>query len=101
MWDSAQLGWDYWMIPKGTPRLDTAYKFLAFASSPEAQAQLTNYIPYAPGNADAIALVDPEILPHLPIAGDPQVTNAFAYDTAFWSENVEQLTQRWTAWISQ
>ncbi|UVK36003.1 ABC transporter substrate-binding protein (plasmid) [Mesorhizobium sp. AR10] len=101
MWDAPQIGWDYWAIPKGTPRLEEAYKFVAFASSPEAQAELTKHIAYAPGNADAIALVDPEILPHLPIASSAHITNAFEYDTAFWAENGEQLDQRFTAWISQ
>ncbi|WOH52506.1 hypothetical protein [Bradyrhizobium sp. sBnM-33] len=32
MWDAQALDWN--LIPKGSPRLDAAYKFIAFASSP-------------------------------------------------------------------
>ena len=33
MWDAQGLDWDLWAIPKGDPRMDDAYKFIAFASS--------------------------------------------------------------------
>ena len=48
MWDAQGLDWDLWAIPKGDPRLDDAYKFIAFASSPDAQADQTHYISYGP-----------------------------------------------------
>lgn len=100
MWDATLLSWDYWMIPKGTPRLDDAYKFIAFASSPEAQAKMAGLIPYAPSNEDATALVDPEILPNLPSAPD-NMKNSLDIDLAFWGDNGDQLEQRFTAWISK
>ena len=31
MWDAQGLDWDLWAIPKGDPRMDDAYKFIAFA----------------------------------------------------------------------
>ncbi len=100
MWDAELLSWDYWMIPKGTPRLDDAYKFIAFASSPQAQAKMAHLIPYAPGNEDATALVDPETLSNLPSAPN-HVTNAMDIDVAFWGDNFDQLDQRFTAWVSK
>ncbi|MGY4334733.1 spermidine/putrescine-binding protein [Bradyrhizobium sp. LB7.2] len=71
MWDAAQPSWDLWVIPKGSPRLDDAYKFIAFAASPQAQADLTRYIPYGPGNKDAMQFVDPAILPPPPDCAGP------------------------------
>ena len=49
MWDAQGLDWDWWAIPKGDPRMDDTYKFIAFASSPAAQADQTHYISYGPG----------------------------------------------------
>ena len=38
MWDQQGLDWDWWAIPKGDPKLDAAYRFLAYASDPKRQA---------------------------------------------------------------
>ncbi|MGY3033999.1 putative spermidine/putrescine transport system substrate-binding protein [Bradyrhizobium sp. USDA 4354] len=100
MWDGAQMGWDIWVIPKGNPRLDDAYKFLAFASSPQVQASLTRYIAYAPANKDAIALIDPAILPNIPTAPD-HIAIAQPVDVAFWAEKGSELRQRFNAWLAK
>ena len=100
MWDSQGLDWDLWAIPKGDPKLDDAYKFVAFASSPAAQADQTHYISYGPANADAIPNVDPTILPNLPTAPD-NMKNAFFTDPQFWGDHGDDLRQRFTAWLAQ
>ena len=100
MWDSEALDWDLWAIPKGDPRMDDAYKFVAFASSPAAQADQTHYISYGPANADAIPDVDPAILPNLPTAPDNMKT-AFFTDPQFWGDHGDDLRQRFTAWLAQ
>lgn len=100
MWDAEALGMSVWTIPKGGPRLDDAYKFLAFAGSPEAQAEFTQYVPYGPANKDAIALVDPAILPNLPTAAD-HMGNALLIDSGFWAEKGDELRQRFTAWLAK
>jgi putative spermidine/putrescine transport system substrate-binding protein len=100
MWDNQFLDWDLWAIPKGDPRLDDAYKFIAFASSPDAQADQTHYISYGPANQDAIAHVDPAILPNLPTAPDNMKT-AVLLDAGFWGDHGDDLRQRFTAWLAQ
>jgi putative spermidine/putrescine transport system substrate-binding protein len=100
MWDSQGLDWDLWAIPKGDPRLDDAYKFIAFASSPAAQADQTHYISYGPGNMDAAPQVDPAILPNLPTAPD-HMSNALLTDPAFWGDKGNDLRERFTAWLAQ
>jgi putative spermidine/putrescine transport system substrate-binding protein len=100
MWDAQGLDWDWWAIPKGDPRLDDTYKFIAFASSPEAQADQTHFISYGPANKDAIPHVDPAILPNLPTATD-HMTNALLVDPQFWGDKGEELRQRFTAWLAQ
>ncbi|UWU75818.1 ABC transporter substrate-binding protein [Bradyrhizobium huanghuaihaiense] len=100
MWDAALLAWNAWVIPKGGPRRDDAYKFIAFAASPQAQANQTRYIPYAPGNTDAMALVDPAILPNLPTAPE-HMGNAILTDPTFWAEKGAELRPRFTAWLAK
>ncbi|NPC59367.1 ABC transporter substrate-binding protein [Caenimonas soli] len=100
MWDAQQWEFGVWAIPKGSPRLDAAYKFLAFAGSPQAQANLTHYMPYGPANKDATALVDASIRPHLPTAPD-HAGNVVVIDSAFWAEKGDELRQRFNAWVAK
>ncbi|EHR01038.1 ABC transporter substrate-binding protein [Bradyrhizobium sp. WSM471] len=100
MWDAAALSFNLWAIPKGGPRLDDAYKFIAFAASPQAQADLTHFITYGPANRDGSALVDPAILPHLPTAPD-HMGKAIEVDPAFWAAKGDELRQRFTGWLAK
>ncbi|MDF0523098.1 ABC transporter substrate-binding protein [Bradyrhizobium yuanmingense] len=100
MWDAAVGGWQYWVIPKGTPRLDDAYKYLGFAGTPQTEAALTRYLPLGPGNRDAMALVDPAVLPDL--ANSPEhYAVAMQPDPQFWLERGDELTQRFNAWLAK
>ncbi|MCP1838604.1 putative spermidine/putrescine transport system substrate-binding protein [Bradyrhizobium sp. USDA 4524] len=95
VWELALL-----TIPKGSPRLDAAYKFLTFAGSPQSQADLTRYTPVGPPNKDSIPLIDPAMLPYLPTA--PQnMANALPKDAAFWADKGAELSQRFTAWLAK
>jgi putative spermidine/putrescine transport system substrate-binding protein len=100
MWDAQGLDWDLWVIPKGNPRLDDAYKFIAYASGPEQMADQTHYISYGPANKDAIPHVDPGILPHLPTATE-NMKNALLTDPIFWGDKGDELRQRFNAWLAQ
>src|SRR3954452_18648652 len=62
VWDHEAVDWDTWAIPKDTPKLDAAYKFLAFASRPDIMAEQSKYISYGPGNADAVPNIAPDVL---------------------------------------
>jgi len=95
MWDTEQWGMGVWVIAKGSPYRDAAYKFFAFACSPQPQADLTHYVPHGPANTAAIALVDLAILPDLPSPPD-HVADALRNDPAFWAEKGDELTQRFT-----
>ena len=66
LWDHQALDWQGWNIVKGSKNRDAAYKFIAFAGRADRQADQTNYISYGPGNKEAIANTNPNILPDLP-----------------------------------
>lgn len=100
MWDAAPSAWSYLVIPKGSPHLDNAYKFLAFGGTPQPQADLTRYIPYGPSEKDAMALVDPAVMPFLPNAASHE-TSMLESDYLFWVENGDDLRQRFTTWLAK
>ena len=69
-WTGGIYDLDYWVIPKGTPNKDAALKFIAFASTPEAQAEYAKNIAYGPTNNKALAKLDAKVLANLPTSPD-------------------------------
>ena len=65
-WTGGIYDLDYWVIPKGTPNKDAAVKFIAFASTPDAQAEYAKNIAYGPTNNKALAKLDAKVLENLP-----------------------------------
>jgi putative spermidine/putrescine transport system substrate-binding protein len=100
VWDGQAPDLDLWAIPKGTPNLDKAYEFLAFASSAEVQKDLAPMIPYGPTNLDAVALVDPELAKSLPTHPD-NLKAAIPLNPQFWGDNGEELRARFNTWLAQ
>jgi len=100
IWDHQVPDFDFWAIPKGTPRLDLAYKFVAYASSPEVMANQSKFISYGPTHVDAIPHIAPDVLKDLPTAPDNMAT-AIALDPQFWADNGEELRARFNNWLAQ
>lgn len=100
VWNQALYTLDSWVILKGSPNLDAAYKFLAIAGKPENQAKLPNYIAYGVTAKAATPLIDAKLLPDLPTA--PQnLEKAKLIDVDFWLENNDKLTERFNKWAAQ
>jgi len=100
VWDHQVLDCDFWVVPKGTTKLDAAYKFLQFASSPEAQAKSSELTPNGPGSVAALKLIDEATQRNLPTS--PQnMTSALPIDTQFWADNGDQLRKRFNIWLAQ
>lgn len=99
IWDHQALDWDWWAIPTGAPNMDEAYKFIAFASQPQAMADQTKYISYGPSNKDSVPFIDPAVLPQLPTAPENMAT-AFGADAEFWADHGEELRERFNAWLA-
>lgn len=100
LWDQQGFDWDWWSIPKGTAKLEAAYRFIAFASDPVRMAEQTRYITYGPVNLDALPQVDPRILPYLPTA-EENMKKALLLSPQFWSEHGDQLRERFNSWLAQ
>ena len=64
VWRQSLYDIDSWAIPRGSPKRDEAYRFIAFASSPERQKVLSEHLTYGPTNRNALlgATADRETL---------------------------------------
>jgi putative spermidine/putrescine transport system substrate-binding protein len=96
-WTGGIYDLDVWTITKGTRNLDNANKFIAFASSPDAQAEFARQIAYGPVNNKALAKLTPKILADLPTSPENS-KDALQFDTRFWADQGEALEKRFAAW---
>lgn len=99
-WTGGIYDLDFWVIPKGSPNKDAAAKFIAQASSPDAQAEYAKLISYGPTNNKALAKLDAKVLDLLPTSPRNSKT-ALQFNIPFWSDQGEALEKRWAAWAAQ
>jgi putative spermidine/putrescine transport system substrate-binding protein len=100
VWDGQIIDYDLWIIPAGHPEFDLGMKFIEYASRPEVMARQSQYISYGPTTDEAAALINPDILPHLPTA-PANLANALWTNTIWWADHEEELTERFQVWRSQ
>ncbi len=99
-WTGGIYDLDYWVIPKGSPNREAAHRFIAIASSPEAQANYARLISYGPTNNKALALLDNKVLDQLPTSA-ANSRDALRFDIRFWADQGEALEKRFAAWAAQ
>ncbi|MFC3107657.1 ABC transporter substrate-binding protein [Undibacterium arcticum] len=99
-WAGSIYDLDYWVIPKGTPNKALAEKFIAFASTPEAQKVYASNIAYGPVNNNALKLLDAKTLADLPTSTN-NAKDAVQQNLQFWTDHGEDLEQRFTAWAAR
>lgn len=96
MWDQHLLTADYLVIPKGTKNLDAAMELVAWITSPEHSAELSNYITYAPPNEEAVDAVDESKAADMPTT---YADTGIGFDDVWWNENFDAVDQRWQEWV--
>ena len=99
--DTGQLG-----IVAGTPRLAEAIRFVEFASRPESMARVSRYIAYSPVRRSADVLVSTheetgiEMRPHMPNTPEHTV-RALRSDWEWWSDNADDVNERFIVWLTR
>ncbi len=96
-WTGGIYDLDYWVIPKGDPNKDAALKFIAFASTPTAQAEYARNIAYGPTNTKALAKLDAKTLSNLPTS-PANAKDALQFNLKFWADQGEDLEKRFASW---
>lgn len=104
LWDGQLQAAGYQTIVAGTPRMELARKFVAFATSTQALANLTGYISYGPLRASSQALVDKhfetgtKMKPHLPTNHS---ATAVIENPEWWADNLDDMNERFAAWLAR
>jgi putative spermidine/putrescine transport system substrate-binding protein len=99
-WTGGIYDLDFWVIPKGTPNKDAALKYIAMASSADAQSEYAKLISYGPTNTKALAKLDAKTLGLLPTSAANSKT-ALQFNVTFWADQGEALEKRFAAWAAQ
>jgi putative spermidine/putrescine transport system substrate-binding protein len=97
VWRQSLYDIDSWAIPKGSPKRDDSYRFIAFASSPERQKVLSEHLAYGPTNRNALDLLPPRLAATLP-SSTPNLSAALRINTQFWIEHGDALERRFNSW---
>ncbi len=91
--------YDWWVIPKGTPRMAEANRFLRFAAMPKVQARFCELTGYGPGTSEARTLLSDRIKQYAPVVGDSGT--AIVLDGRWWAENIGWVQDLWIQWLGE
>lgn len=98
-WVNSHYSIDSWVIPAGSPHKDLAMEFIAFANSAEPQTRFAELFSYGPTNVAGVANLSPELAQRLPAGAN--IDTAFLSDEVFWTDNIDQISERWNVWVTR
>ena len=90
---------NYWVIAADSDNVENAYEFLNYASSPEAQAAVTNGLAISTPNPRAMEFVDEDLKPYL-TANPEYLKVAMPVSAEFWLNNYDAISQRFDTWLA-
>ena len=106
VWDGQILDTGGLAIVAGTQNLEAAKKFLHFAATAKAIAGVGRYIAYSPTRLSAIPLISThaekgvDMNPHMP--NSPQNSKrALRNAWQWWSDHIDEMNERFSAWLAQ
>lgn len=95
--EGAQLWFDQMVIPTDAPNVANAHTFINYLLKPEVIAKASNYVYYANGNKDAMALMDKAITANKSLYPDPVTLDKLFTKTLYSPRLQKNLTRLWTA----
>ena len=106
VWDGQVLDHGILGIVAGTPKLETARKFLTFATRTESLAAVGRYIAYSPARKSGTALITThletgvDMKPHMPNS-PANVAHALHHDWRWWRDHGDEMNERFSAWLAR
>jgi putative spermidine/putrescine transport system substrate-binding protein len=97
-WNQNLTAADMLVVPKGAKHKAEAMKFLAYATSAQAQAKFATDTNYAPINVKSPASMPADVAKQLP---DNYKASQINLDMKYWAENRDAIAKRWYAWQSK
>ena len=106
VWDGQVLDVGQLGIVAGTPDLAAALDLVRFASTAASMAAVSRYIAYSPARRSGAPLVSThaetgiEMNPHMP-AYPANTRRALQSDWAWWSDHMDEMNERFSAWLAR
>ena len=106
VWDGQMLDVGVLGIVAGTPRMEEAKRYLAFATSAESQGRIGRRISYSPARRSGVPLVTiheltgVEMASHMP-ASPGNTERAQRYNWQWWVDHQDDLNERFSAWLAR
>ena len=94
--EGSQVWYDLFVIPKDAPNPAAAHKFIAFMLRPEIIARASNSTRYANANADALALVAPEVRDDPNVYPTPEMSKRLFVTTTKDQALLREVNRQWT-----
>lgn len=99
-WNGGIIDLDWWVVMKKSQNKESSYDFINFASSVEAQREMSLMISYGPVNNAALASLPEDVRRTLPTYPD-NLSKQFYFDTEWWGQNYDTIIERWNQWRNQ
>lgn len=88
------------VIPKGAPNVQAAQAFIATSLDPQHQADMARESGYGPVVKAANDLVDEDIRSWISTTPENLEKTVGFIDDKWWSENLTEMSERWTKWAA-
>ena len=106
VWDGQVLDTSGFGIVAGTRNLEAARRFLVFGNTAQSMAGLARYISYSPTRRSAMPLISThaetgvDMRPHMPTTPE-NASRALQNDWEWWSDNGEEMNERFSTWLAR
>ena len=106
VWDGQVYGPAGLGVVAGAPNLESARRFVRFATSSESLADVGRHIAYSPTRRSAMALISThaekgvDMFPHMPTSTE-NLKRALRSDWAWWSDHLDEMNERFSAWLAR
>lgn len=105
IWDGQVRDFSRWAIVASTPNLENAIKFVQHTALSSSQAAFANRMSYGPARHSAWPLVQNHIptgidmRPHMPTHTENS-KNVLINNAEWWADHKDELTERFSTWLS-
>jgi putative spermidine/putrescine transport system substrate-binding protein len=93
-WNGGKYTPAAWIVPKGAPNKEAAFKLAEYSIQPEVQAKLWGNYPCGPTNSKAYDTIAEEHARKLPTYPEHAAVQ-FVENAEWWGENREKVIKRW------
>ncbi len=99
VWGTTVTTFNSLAVPKSAPNTEAAEDFIAYATQPEQSAKFAELSGTSPANLEAKPQYD-DLAQKFDAFADDGRTETVQLDAVWWSENVDDVQARFTAWLA-